>query len=431
MTTAAPAAAGTIPALNDEQRAALTMIQAWHEGGEDPFFVLAGSAGTGKTFLMQQFLREHKGRVVFTAPTNKATKVLARTLKAADYTPECKTIYSLLGLQLAANGEVKVLAVPDEPVDLSRFSLVVVDEGSMINSQLTAIIRKAAADFKTPVLFLGDPAQLPPVGEVESPIWEIKNRAQLYRVMRHDNQILTLAQRLRERVEKPLGSIKIDSDNDGIEGVWRASQIDFECSIVEHAERGDFTRPDFCKVVAWRNATVDSYNALVRKAIWGSESLRPWLVDDRVIFTAPAKNLEDEIIATTDDEGTVIRAEEAWHPVWQEFKIWNVQVQIDGGQLVTARVLHPECRMVFERKAEEMAAAARADKRKWKSFWEFKEAFHGLRHGYAITAHRAQGSTYDTTFVDWRDVMLNKDRAEAFRCLYVACTRSRKRLVLN
>ena len=73
MTTAAPAAAGTIPALNDEQRAALTMIQAWHEGGEDPFFVLAGSAGTGKTFLMQQFLREHKGRVVFTAPTNKAT----------------------------------------------------------------------------------------------------------------------------------------------------------------------------------------------------------------------------------------------------------------------------------------------------------------------------------------------------------------------
>lgn len=431
MTTAAPAAAGTIPALNDEQRAALTMIQAWHEGGEDPFFVLAGSAGTGKTFLMQQFLREHKGRVVFTAPTNKATKVLARTLKAADYTPECKTIYSLLGLQLAANGEVKVLAVPDEPVDLSRFSLVVVDEGSMINSQLTAIIRKAAADFKTPVLFLGDPAQLPPVGEVESPIWEIKNRAQLYRVMRHDNQILTLAQRLRERVEKPLGSIKIDSDNDGIEGVWRASQIDFECSIVEHAERGDFNRPDFCKVVAWRNVTVDSYNALVRKAIWGSESLRPWLVDDRVIFTAPAKNLEDEIIATTDDEGTVIRAEETWHPVWQEFKIWNVQVQIDGGQLVTARVLHPECRMVFERKAEEMAAAARADKRKWKSFWEFKEAFHGLRHGYAITAHRAQGSTYDTTFVDWRDVMLNRDRAEAFRCLYVACTRSRKRLVLN
>ena len=64
-------------------------------------------------------------------------------------------------------------------------------------------------------------------------------------------------------------------------------------------------------------------------------------------------------------------------------------------------------------------------------FWEFKEAFHKLRHAYAITAHRSQGSTYDTAFVDWRDILLNRNRGEAFRCLYVACTRPKRRLFLN
>lgn len=430
--TATASAHGTVPALNEEQSAALTMIEAWlaNKGGQR-FFVLGGAAGTGKTFVMQELRKRIRGRIVFTAPTNKATKVLARTLKAQDYTPECKTIYSLLGLTLTANGEVKELAVPDEPVDLAKYTLVVVDEGSMVNSVLKKCIEQASQEFNVPVLFVGDPAQLPPVGEDMSPIWKVENRALLTKVMRHDNQILNLATRLRERVERPLGSIKIDSDNDGQEGVWRKAQIDFDGYVLKCADIGAFAEPERCKIVAWRNVTVDKYNAMVRRALWGNEALLPWIVDDRVIFTAPAKNLEDELIATTDDEGTVISAEEGWHPIWQEFKIWNVQVQIDGGALVTARVLHPEHRLVFERKAEQFAAEARQDRRKWRTFWEFKEAFHGLRHSYAITAHRAQGSTYETVFVDWRDVMLNQNRAEAFRCLYVACTRPRKRLVLN
>jgi ATP-dependent exoDNAse (exonuclease V) alpha subunit len=66
----------------------------------------------------------------------------------------------------------------------------------------------------------------------------------------------------------------------------------------------------------------------------------------------------------------------------------------------------------------------------WKKFWAFKESFHSARHAYAITAHRAQGSTYQIAFVDYRDILLNRNRQEAARCLYVATSRPKKELYL-
>ena len=103
----------------------------------------------------------------------------------------------------------------------------------------------------------------------------------------------------------------------------------------------------------------------------------------------------------------------------------------DDNRVIVLRVLHDDCKQDHDRKAEELAQAARLDRRKWSSFWDFKEAFHKVRHSYAITAHRAQGSTYEAAFVDWKDILANRNRSEAFRCLYVACTRPRKELYLG
>lgn len=125
------------------------------------------------------------------------------------------------------------------------------------------------------------------------------------------------------------------------------------------------------------------------------------------------------------------RAVEDWHPIYGEFPIWRLSITIDEGQTVAARVLHQDGLRVYTAKVEALAAAAKADRRKWRYFWDFKDSFHQVRHAYAITAHRSQGSTYDTTFVDWRDVLLNQNRQEAYRCLYVACSRPRRRLILG
>jgi ATP-dependent exoDNAse (exonuclease V) alpha subunit len=49
-----------------------------------------------------------------------------------------------------------------------------------------------------------------------------------------------------------------------------------------------------------------------------------------------------------------------------------------------------------------------------------------LRHAYACTVHKSQGSTYDISMVDFSDVFRSDDKA---RLIYVAATRASKFLV--
>lgn len=411
-----------------------TAIEKMEDFLRDPatrFFLLSGYAGTGKTYCIQHLIPRVRGRMVFTAPTNKATKVIRDTLASQEYKPECRTIYSLLGLRLEANGEIKELAVPEDPLDLSEYKAIVVDEASMINQTLFKFIELTAKQQGIKFIFMGDPAQLPPVKELRSPIWTAADTvAELTKVMRFDNQILKLATALRQIVDHPAPKINLTADNDGTEGVWRVSEGEFEQRLLDAAEQGRFSKPNCAKAIAWRNVTVDQLNARIRSRIFDSPS-QPWLPSDRIIITEPAKDLNDEVVATTDDEATVTRVEETWHPAYGEFKVWRISATTDDNRPIVLYTLHEAFTAQHARKVEELAAAARLDRKRWGLFWDFKDAFHKVRHGYAITAHRAQGSTYDTAFVDWRDILLNRNRGEAFRCLYVACTRAKYRLILN
>lgn len=418
--------------LNPGQLAALDSILSWLEAPlADPFFVLKGFAGTGKTFTVKELVKRFKGRIVFTAPTNKATKVLRSTLKRPDYNPECRTIYSLLGLRLEASGEIRELKVPEDPIDLSQFRLIVVDEGSMLNAQVMGHLHDALAVFPhLRVLFMGDAAQLPPVKEKESPIWKLRQVATLDKVMRHDNQILKLATAIRNVVNSPAPSLRLDSNFDETGGVWKLSKAMFVSAIRDHAREGLLTSGQ-SKVIAWRNVKVDEYNRIARETIFDpAEAKRSfWLPGDRLIFTSPAKDFNDEVIATTDDEGLVDKVIEEYHPIHSSVKCYRITVHIDDGPLAVAYAVHQEGRAEHARIVEELAQAARSNGRKWQDFWLFKESFHEVRHAYAITAHRSQGSTYHTALVDYQDILCNQNRGEAFRCLYVACTRPTTRLI--
>ena len=418
--------------LNDEQALAVQSILDFLAKGKG-FFLLEGYAGTGKTYSMQEVIRRFKGKLIFTAPTNKATKVLRETLTSDHYKPECRTIYSLLGLRLEANGEIKELAVPEDPVDLSDYSGIVVDEGSMLNSQVMHHIELCAAEQGIPFVFMADFAQLPPVGETASPISRLSgtpDSALLTRVMRHDNQILEFVTRIRKVVNHPTPSVKFLDNHDDTEGVWLAPAQAFRNAILRAADLGAFSEPNRAKVIAWRNTTVDEFNTLIRNRIFDNPQER-WLAGDRLIATSPARDLQDEPMAMTDDEGLVQKVLVDWHPLYAEFKVYRLSVTLDDNRLATFQVLHPDSQCDYDRKAADMALAARGSPRLWKNFWEFKDSFHQVRYAYSITAHRAQGSTYETAFVSWRDVLLNRNRQEAYRCLYVACSRPKKRLILD
>jgi hypothetical protein len=175
---------------------------------------------------------------------------------------------------------------------------------------------------------------------------------------------------------------------------------------------------------------VDRLNALVRKELFADPVVYPWQQGDRITLLEPAKSLEGEIIGTTDEEGTVEKAERAEHPV-HGLMCWRIVMRSDLNQSLTLWVLTAGDQPKFELRKARLASEARADRGKWKEFWAYVESFHKVRHAYAQTAHRAQGSTYKRAFVSWRDILANPNRPEALRCLYVAATRPRKELYLG
>lgn len=421
--------------LNSDQQAALATIKAHVAAGpgSNPFLVFKGPAGTGKTFTISHLPNETRKKIIFTAPTNKATKVLRDTLKSKDYDPDTCTIYSLLGLRMEANGELKELTVPDDDVDLSEYGVVVVDEGGMLNEQVIGYIHRAAKQYPAiRWIIMGDPYQLPPVGESFSQVWSWDNQIELTKIMRQDNTIIALAQHVRDHIEKPFSALTLTRTAD----VKPLSAGDFSIAIVEAANEFALGTS---KTIAWRNVVVDRYNALIRRELFADHEKYLWQEADRITMLGPIQDLlrthpetgAHPKAASTDDEGVVRKAEVVPHPLFPEFDCWRIYCTLDDNKSLTLFTLHASQKGKYDARLARMAAEAKVERRKWRAYWEFRDAFHPVRHAYAITAHRAQGSTYERAYVNWRDILLNPQKDEAYRCLYVACTRPKKELILG
>lgn len=428
----------------EEQAAALEQIKTWlnipiPEPGilhvarkpdpATPFFVLSGYAGTGKSLSILELIRGlfRPSEVCFTAPTNKAVKVLRSYLNEAGFSgATTATVYSLLGLSLQTNGEVKEIAKPDESVDLSGFKLIIVDEGSMVNRFLLSAIEDAYQDWSVPFLFMGDPAQLPPVGEISSPIWKIENSAQLTKVMRYGNSILDLATSIRTVVDHPFPTVNFVHRPP----VFKVRRSELFTAITDNLDQ---IAAGESKVIAWRNSRVDEFNRFIRQHIFGLLPAREnlWLPTDKIVATAHLKDLDDVTFMRTDEEAMIESVVEARHPRFREYGTFDLLVQLESGRKKTINTIHPSSRQKLDSDLniiamEAKAAAGQARGQKWRDFWRLKEAFHEVRHSYALTSHRSQGSSYLKVFVDLEDIMRNRNRSEAFRSLYVSVTRARK-----
>lgn len=138
--------------------------------------VLRGSAGTGKTALAGAIVRamqKLKQRVVLMAPTGRAAKMFALNAGAMAF-----TIHRRIYREGAFQGNDSKFSLNN---NLYRDTLFVVDEASMIaneNAQETPfgsgrllddLIRYVYQGSNCRLMLIGDKAQLPPVGEDESP----------------------------------------------------------------------------------------------------------------------------------------------------------------------------------------------------------------------------------------------------------------------
>lgn len=411
--------------LSEDQDIAWTKMQAWAKlkAYQAPYFILRGYAGTGKTHLMKMLSEaELPTTVYFTAPTNKATKVLKAMLGRP-----ARTIYSLLGLKMSNDDEQQELVWPDKMPELSYGCIIVIDEAGMVNKQLCEFIENARAHFNAKILYVGDPAQLPPVKEDTSPCWKATKdkafRAFLKKVMRFDNQLLKLATHLRECVrsdERP----HIEDDNDGTEGVFKMSERKFWKTLLKEGA----TPQDYAdtKVIAWRNKTVNEYNWKIREHLGFGDSV--YTVGDLLMVAKPIE-VNGTIVATIDEDMVV----EAIRDTTVDLKGYSIPVhellvRVDSGPVLKLNI-PTEDDLVLQTLLSELADKAKRTKDKnarrirWREFWEANNKFHKVRYGYAMTAHRVQGSTYKRVFVDVNDILANQDTNTAYRCAYVAFTR--------
>ena len=141
---------------------------------ERSVFVLRGSAGTGKTTLAAAVVRALTAleqKLVLMAPTGRAAKVFSGYAHHAAY-----TIHRRIYRQKTAGD----LSVFNLNVNLATETLFMVDEASMISNQglsdtfgsgrlLDDLIQFVYGGRNCRLVLIGDVAQLPPVGEDESP----------------------------------------------------------------------------------------------------------------------------------------------------------------------------------------------------------------------------------------------------------------------
>ena len=410
--------------LTDDQQAAYDAVYERLAQGER-FTGLRGYAGTGKTVLVSKLveqLDQEECVVHVCAPTHKAVQVLRNHLTVAVPT---QTVHSYLGLRLRPDGKGDYMLVPDDKEREMEAGVVVVDEASMIGRDEWQYIQ--ATPDRVQWLLVGDPAQLPPVNEEESPALAVPGPT-LDTVHRQakGNPVLELATKVRNN-----NWHGFRSRYEGGEGVAITHNDDgFFDSLVRAFTDDTFrSNPEHARVLAYRNKTVQAYNQRIRAARFGEEAPRyevgEWIVARETWFhdqRPMIKNSEEVRI-----EGiTETRMEGDDMSTW---KVWELKVRgAYDGMRRSLTVLHEEEQERYNDTLRRRRKKAKEEDA-WDRYYSLREQFANVDYAYASTVHKAQGSTFDTVFVDYRDLQACRG-PEQQALLYVAVTRPSRRLAM-
>ncbi len=419
-------------ALSAQQWEALQALEAFINSKEK-IYLLTGYAGTGKTTLLQALIARLQQQsdprpIALTALSNKATKVLQSMAYRWSCEVDCMTCCRLLGLKPVIDKETGGQKFePDRGRKnlTTEYDLVVVDECSMINQEMWDLLVNSVSKFtqRTQLLFVGDSAQLPPVGEIEAPCFEkIIHRSDLTEVIRYGGAIGLLAEDVRTNLERPaMPRAQSDRNSQKTEGIFTIPQIQWE-QLMLRAFKSDAyeNNPDQVRVLAYTNQRVNYLNNKIRAAIYGDQAAR-FVPGERLVARNACMG-RDGILLQTSEEAQVMAAYLTRHEGWL---VWELEVETEDNQERTLRVLHEDEGQRFKE-----ILSNYSEQKQWMAFWDYKELFHDVSYAYSLTVHKSQGSTFQDVFVDVPNLMLNRKVVERNQLYYVAFTRAAKRLFL-
>ena len=258
---------------NEQQAAALNVIDDFIKSDEEPTMTLSGYAGTGKTSLMEMIAKKATKdgySVRFCASTNKAAAVLKDKVSKAGF--EAFTVNKIFGIKVESNPDnkqydaKKVVNVLKKPL-VDYGEVVIIDEASMINEGNYKTLNDIAKRYALKLIYVGDEAQLAPVGETKvSKVFrngdgKVVRLTQVERT--DDNAILKEATDIRN--DKPLsGESSFNSKGEGVAYVKPQNQEVIN-ELLEKLVPKLHDNPNYFRILAYHNATVSEYNTKSRR----------------------------------------------------------------------------------------------------------------------------------------------------------------------
>jgi exodeoxyribonuclease-5 len=461
--------------LNEDQKKSFdSLVDFITDPNDDSIYVLKGWAGTGKTYTISLLVRYVLEviqptrlwyKVGVTGPTNKSVRVIRKATGISSSRVQFQTVHKILGLseKITSDGQQIFVNDGDFKPQIRTLKLLIVDEVSMLSDDLFEELLKYRD--KTKIIFMGDPAQIPPVGRPDCiPFrdellegYRIKtlNLRQIMR-QKEGNPIIESSVKIRKNIGNSNSGIspenKINQIGEGVEFVnlnSPESRSSFRAILEKYFKTDRFKDdPEYCKIIGWRNKTISSMNDLVRKVIYGEEALSSKiLIGEKLIANSPILE-KDTIIFNTNDEFTVesfevesedLRFKVSDHPDDDPYPIslkhyeTLVSYLDEDDDLVrrTIRILHEGSEDEFKKLANILKLRAINKKGKdksWLVYYNFLRRYADVMYGYSLTSHKAQGSTYDTVFLLEDDIDVNWNIIERNRIKYTAYTRSSRKL---
>ena len=418
--------------LNTQQDEALNDIEDWTKTDETSY-VLKGYAGTGKTTLVLDVLKNiiSGASVAVAAPTHKAVQVLKNVAGVSE--SQSSTIQSLLGMRADAAPDKydpnnTTFYIDEDEIKIGEYDYVIIDESSMINQELSKLLDRMAAEHNTKILYMGDPAQLNPVGETTSRVFDKRRSKELTMVMRQTggNPLFKIYTAIRNNLSEKLDRFSHVSEvikGDTPQGMYFTNKpADFIGLAIkkfrEAIETGDAS---LAKIITPKNKSVSAFNQQVRNALFGKGGKPVAQIEIGEIITAYEtigtdspiiRNGVDYIVRSMEDVTSVEGI--SMTRVTAEDSLTGDSTQFD--------VVKPEGLREYYTRLSALHEAKKLDpknKNLTKQIDRFKEnhvnlggvsgkslGFSGgwikptMEYGYAITVHKSQGSTYTNVFIN-------------------------------
>ena len=399
-------------------------------------------------------LEQNYTDIAMIAPTGQAVKVLK---DSADYDTSditFSTIHSLFKLRPKKDREELYFIKSAGACPADDIKIFFADEVSQLEDNLFYYLLDEV-DTGKKVILVGDGNQIPPVNYhysipfTEDGILDYDIQvAKLKKPIRQKegNPILDLGAFINTRIKRPIllndRKDTLNSLGDGVEYLNYDNDDDYDKIydlIDEHIICDTYKRDHHnFKLIAWTNEEVDFWNIQVRSILYGNYVAK-LVIGEVVLAKSPVierNGDQDEIIFSTNTELIIEDFEIKDYDIEERrLKFYETVVSfIDGtGEKKhhTINIIHETSQKVYDKILKNLAEYAKACKgdgissvAAWSNFWMFKEMFAEVSYNYAITVHKAQGSTYKTVVVFESDIMKNRKVSERNRLMYTAITRA-------